>query len=357
MPGRRLQPRTLYDSDGYPSDDSLLRRLMSTGPTAARNLAKKILERRIYRPLFIIDEETCRRGRKPMMLHKGPLVAQFRPKPSETDQEPEEREKASREADTWRHLLGLERRLGAALCPKDDDIDDHHPFIVFCMDERVAYKDPRVLVEVPGHPGGKKPRESGPDSAFLSVPDTKGVLQLLRDFTSDHGVQSQITSMLTNYNTLWKLYVFADWKLVEEHKNNVPAVYAQLVSEVGIEYPVSGMWRDLDRDRINEARLRAAVKEAKKRSVSRASEPRDLMEFLTHPTITGETKGTWRRRLRGLGIISPGEYDRVWRELQPRFAARAPGWDWSAGVVSRNQRDEWKAWILEQLGELAGPAK
>jgi HD superfamily phosphohydrolase len=81
----------LYDLDKFPSDDSLVRFLAWSNTVkseAAKSLAKKILDRNIYQPLFIIDESSCR-SQPPAQLKKEDLVKKFRPRPSTQGKEVE----------------------------------------------------------------------------------------------------------------------------------------------------------------------------------------------------------------------------------------------------------------------------
>jgi len=220
----------LYDPHNLPSDDAFLRHLFVHGKPAARKLVGDILARRIYKPLFIIDEESCRRGAVP--LDRQAIIAKYRP--------------AQRAA--WGRVRELEAKMAAALCPDDASAAEKCPFIVFCMGERVAYKDPRVIVEVPAIRDGFEPLQAVQQSELNEVPVIQGISQLMRDFTSDQGAQSQIASMIANYSTMWKFFVFCDMGLVSRPENvkRVPAVYAALVEDMGIAYPALGLWRELD---------------------------------------------------------------------------------------------------------------
>lgn len=332
--GPCVDPKRLYEATGYPSDDALLRHLMREGPIPAKHLVESILNRRIYQPLFIIDEEGCRK--RAVSLDKGPLVRLFRPKPKNTND--------------WRKVMQIDLELAAALCPSDPYVDEKHPFVVFCMEERVAYKDPRVLVDVPANRGRSGKDD---DTTIKEIPDTKGVLQLLRDFTSDHGTQSQIASMLTNYNTLWKLYVFADMDLVKRNAANIPSVYAVLVKAINIAYPISGMWETCGKgSRLTEKALKAAVKKAAKQTEANKNAPKELMPFLTHATLTGDSQGTWADKLREVGIKTP-QYSEVWSQLWRRFQSKRQTWDWSTASASKTQSPEWKRWLYEQLANIA----
>lgn len=339
-----LQPPVLYQLDKYPSDDALLRYFMHNAKsTSAQRLAKKIYERRIYKPLFILDEEVCRRPasqRAPLALDKGALVKLFRLKPSDTK--------------GWSELLKTERDMAKALCPNDTGIQDEHPFIIFCMEEKVAYKDPRVLVEVPTQ-SEQETATAEADTEIEPLPDMKGVLQLLRDFTSDHGVQSQITSMLTNYNTLWKLYVFADMDLVKRFVNNVPKVYATLIDAIGVQYPVAGLWRDPRHvgGALSESELRKAVKAYKKKPTTISSEPKDLVTFLSR--TSSETADSWRRKLGDLKIAQ-ADVPEVFKELLPRFRQKYSTWNWKNSIFSDNDlygEKGYVPWLNDQLKEIA----
>lgn len=339
-----LEPSALYRLDKYPSDDSLLRHFMhSASSVSARRLAEKIYERRIYKPLFVLDEEVCRRPaaqRVPLALDKGALVKLFRLKPSDKN--------------GWSQLLKTEQEMAKALSPNNAKTQEEYPFIIFCMEEKVAYKDPRVLVEVPTQ-SEQKAETADAHTEIEPLPDMKGVLQLLRDFTSDHGVQSQITSMLTNYNTLWKLYVFADLDLVRRFADNVPKVYATLIDSIGVEYPVAGLWRDQKQvgKALTESDLRKAVKANKKKPTPVSSEPKDLVTFLTR--TTGETAESWRRKLGDLKIAR-GDFSDAFTEMLPRFRQKYPTWNWKDSVFSDNDLKGEKGflpWLNEQLNEIA----
>lgn len=331
--GEALEPTDLYEANRYPSDDALLRFLLHNGPVGASKLAQKLLDRRIYKPLFFIDDEVCRAGA--VSLEKRPLVERYR---------------RSAGDEGWQKVIDLERRLAKALCPRDNGIVDEHPIIVFCMKEDVAYKDPRVLVEIPDRSSHND--EFSGISKVVPVPNTEGVLVLLRDFTSDHGVQSQIASMLTNYNSMWKLYVFADWQIVQKNVEHVPDVYAELVRDMTIAYPVSGLWRELRHNEVPFTRrhLLDAVKRGANIPVLGA--PSDLLEFLTHASITAETESSWESQLRELGIRA-NRRQAAWAILNERFKSRYPEWDWVKSSVSQNDRDALKAWIIRQLTEIA----
>jgi hypothetical protein len=160
--------------------------------------------------------------------------------------------------------------------------------------------------------------------------------------------------MLTNYNTLWKLYVFADMRVVRENADNIPAVYAQLVKEIGVEYPVSGLWRDVEtvNGLLKPRDLHDAVDSQAQQAKGQRLAPPGLLEFVTHPTVTGQAESTWRRKLGGLRIRAE-DYEEAWKTLRPRFESAYPNWDWSRTTFSQNDRDSLMRWLSDQLSEIA----
>ena len=225
---------TLYDADsgdGCPSDDSLLRTIRygnARFPSvpAATFLAASIANRQIYRPLFIIDDDTCRKNL--VVLDRHELIERFRAPPRDRK---------------WDAIIGVERRLARVVAPFAAGIVDKHPFILFCMEAKVAYKDPKVIIEVPSDSNFRRSQET----TQMATEDVPSILRLLRDHVLDQGAQSQIASMHANYGGLWKFYVFFDGRLAEDpaFSQRIPQAYAELVHAIGREYPVSGTWMDI----------------------------------------------------------------------------------------------------------------
>jgi HD superfamily phosphohydrolase len=319
-------PETLYDLGQFPSDDAFLRHLLTSKSPAAIKLARKILERRIYKPLFIIDEEVCRR--EAVQLKKKELVKKFRPGPVTS----------AAGAAGWVGIRTEEQHLALAFSGEVNIQDvpeiDEYPFIIFCMEENVAYKDPCVLVEVPSHPKKSRP----PRTRIEQIPDINGVLQLLRDFTSDHGAQSQISSMLTNYNTLWKLYVFADEDLVKQRPEAVPSVYVALVRAMGTKYPVEGFWRDLD---------------LKDEDLDRAFSNDEALDAGFAPSLARifkESVQSWDDKVKGLALTAREEKD-LWCAMRLRLGIQLTRT--KANAVVWNQDPELKRWVNQQIEKLA----
>jgi HD superfamily phosphohydrolase len=330
-----ILPQDLYDLSKHPSDDSLARHLLvEKRPLRVRNLVSKILNRKIYKPLFVVDEQVCSEGQVP--LDKKILIQRFRPNFDD--------------AAKWDYLIAIEDRLAAALAPDEPEIMDQHPFVVFCMEERVSYKDPRVLVELPT----RVLKNTTQNTEVKALVDVHGILHLLKDFTSDAGAQSQIAAMLSNYSTLWKLYVFADMNLVRPRAARVPDVYAAFVRETGIAFPVDGFWR---RERVGSGTLSfndlmAAVTLPGQRDthLARDNEPKELLAYLRG--LTGEGGPTWKRQLRGIGINSQ-RFATVLSALRPRVHSRYPLW-WDVKVHGENDLAELKNWLIEQLKDIYG---
>ena len=323
----RPSPKSLYDLEKFPSDDSFLRHLLTNGSAATKKLAQKILERRIYKPLFIIDEETCRKDA--VQLKKKDLVKKFRPGPVNSP--------AGKKG--WESVKSDEEKLALAFsggADKDNAPElEEYPFIVFCMEENVAYKDPCVLVEVPSHAKDSKKQVR---TKIEQIPDIKGVLQLLRDFTSDHGAQTQISSMLTNYNTLWKLYVFADEELVKTRPEAVPSVYVALVKAMGTKYPVEGFWHDLeltqddlDRAFVNDEALDEGI-------------------VPSFGRIFKESSQRWEDKLNALGLTAD-EQNVLWSALRPQLGIQLTRR--KTGALIWNQDPALKRWVNEQLDKIS----
>jgi len=332
-----ISPQSLYDLSEHPSDDSFLRFLMSADrPIEVQRLATKLMHRKIYKPLFIIDEQVCAQGRTP--VDKKKLIKAFRPSHDENAK--------------WDALLECENRLARALAPQDKVIESEHPFVVFCMEEHVAYKDPRVLVELPSQ-AAQGPK--GSSTEVRAIPDVRGILHLLKDFTSDAGAQSQIAAMLSNYDTLWKLYVFADMEIVQKYVERVPAVYAALVETMNVAYSVAGWWQKLrfDGKTFTMPDLMAAVKSpvtavSELKSTEQPSEPAELLPFLRG--LTGDSQNTWKKHLRGIGI-SKELYPTTLAVLKPKVREKVSGW-WNSQAHSDNEYAELKAWVIQELKKI-----
>lgn len=332
----RVQPQDLYDLFKHPSDDSVLRSLTGKEQIEpVRTLVTKVLSRRIYKPLFILDDQVCSQGQVP--LNKSDLIRKFRPHFSDNR--------------GWDALTAIEKRLATALAPEDPSAHQEHPFVIFCMQDRVSYKDPRVLVELPSKSQSDRRSE---DTEIKTLLDVRGILHLLKDLTIDAGAQSQIAAMLSNYGTLWKLYVFADMEFVRPRAGRVPAVYAAFVKEAGVAYPVDGWWRGLEVNgqRLTFNNLMEAVGTADIGDEALAeitNEPVELLQYLRG--LTGEVATTWRRRLNGIGISSP-RYAEVLANLRPKVRGQYPMW-WDAKVHGDNDYAELKPWLMRQLRLIA----
>jgi HD superfamily phosphohydrolase len=327
----RVKPQDMYDLFKHPSDDSFLRSLLSDKhPPAVRNLVSKVVRRRIYKPLFILDDQVCSQGQ--VHLDKKSLIKKFRPTFSDSA--------------GWDDLTSVENALARALAPNEPSIEEEHPFVIFCMEDRVSYKDPRVLVEVPSRAKVGQPAEQTEIKTLL---DVRGILHLLKDLTTDAGAQSQIAAMLSNYGTLWKLYVFADMELVRNHAERVANVYAAFVKETKVAYPVDGFWRGvkLNGEYLSFSNLMAAVSVPQLTKTDHAigNEPTELLVYLEG--LTGEVPTTWRNRLAEIGVGSNRHAD-VLEELKPKVRSQYRTW-WDARVHGENEYATLKPWLIKQL--------
>jgi hypothetical protein len=227
------------------------------------------------------------------------------------------------------------------------------------MGENVTFKDPRVLVEIPSEEKVTWDAEGSLQSIelgqLIQKDEITGAFRFLRDFTTDHGARSQIESMLTNYNSLWKLYVFADMKAVRDNQEQIPAVYAALTRTIGTVLPVTGLWSSDfgSGSRLTDDRLLGALERTRDASQNSHQEPVDLIDMLTRPSLLGETKQIWARRLSKLGI-GRKDYEAVFASLQRSFQNLKPDHDWTGETATAADKASAKKWVIEQLRAISG---
>ncbi len=169
-----ISPEFLYNAAATPSDDALLRHLLRYDESF--RLASSLLARRIHRPFFLINEREPGLQGIDMAKEKRALVKRFYP----TADQPQ----------AWNKILDIQKRLDEPLGGDGDGV------LILCLPERAAYKDPTVLVRVPGQcqDGGAVHGNTRAGQFVINLKDDKGLVDHVRAMSGDH-------------NMLWGLYL------------------------------------------------------------------------------------------------------------------------------------------------------